>query len=60
MSNYFDIKAALEAGAYQSVKNWNEFVKERSENNLFPNMNALNKAFSLFGEKNIETISLPT
>ena len=60
MSNYFDIKAALEAGAYKSVENWNAFVKERSETNIFPNYKALNKAFSLFGAENIETIPLPT
>ena len=60
MSNYFDIKAALKAGAYESVEKWNKFVKECSETNIFPNMNALNKAFSLFGAKNIETIPLPT
>ena len=60
MSNYFDITTALIADAYQSVDKWNAFVKEQSEKNIFPNMNALNKAFSLFGAENIETIPLPT
>lgn len=57
-NNTFDIKTALMFRAYQSVENWNAFVRLNLKIKIFPSYEALKKAILTFGSENLQTIPI--